>query len=212
MWPVLRISGMLPEPGDPGHGPRPAGSDAVARWALGRGLRFEPYPVGSWFHAWEPFDTMVGGTAYYNAVSAPLPTGGVTVAEPWLAPLDSEPLERTLYAFVSHPGLQRRAAARGGEHFNTRVSFLESLPPPRVALGDAAWDAAMLTFAASGSEAAAAFPAAARRLLESWGFAGHVEVRPGGLVLHFAGSRPVPADYQRLLDAARESVRAFVRN
>jgi hypothetical protein len=56
----------------------------------------------------------------------------------------------------------------------------------------------MKTFAASPSEAAAAFPPGARRLLAEWAFSGHIEVRPGGLVLHFARLRPVPEHYDRI--------------
>ncbi len=189
--------------------PRPPGTDAVYHWAKKRLFSFEPYPAEAWFRAWEPFDTMVSATQYYNAVSWALPPGSVTAAEPWNAPEDSEPLERTVYLFISHAGMRARAAARGGEHFNTRVSYLESAPPPRVTLGDPTWDHAMVTLAASGSEATAAFPVAARRLLQSWGFSGHIEVRPGGLVVHFAGTKPVPAELDRLPEASRQLVVAF---
>lgn len=193
--------------------PRPAlpeGSDRIAAWARQRHLAYEPYPNEDWFRAWEPFDTMVSATAYYNAVSSAYGPTTVTVAEPWLAPVDATPLDRTLYAFISNRSLRWRAACRGGDHFNTRVSFLENPPPPRVSVGDANWDQHVATFAASSSEADRAFPAPARQLLASWGFRGHIEARPGGLVVHFAGTRPVPEDAGRLLESAPQLVAAFV--
>ena len=195
----------------PARPPLPEGSDRIAAWARRRRLAIEPYPNAAWFQAWEPYDTMVSAEAYYNAVSWTLPPGSVTVAEPWYAPIDSEPLDRTLLVFVSHGGFTRRAAARGGEHFNTRVAFIENPPAPTVQLGDASWDSHMLTFAASGSEASAAFPPAARKLLASWRFSGHIEVRPGGLVVHFAGMRPIENDLERLVPAVPQLVAAFTR-
>lgn len=153
---------------------------------------------------------MVSAEGYLNSVSWSLPPSTVTVAEPWLAPLDSEPLDRTLLAFIAHPALVRRAAARAGEHFNTRVSYIENPPAPTVQIGDPAWDAHFVTLAASPTEAAAAIPQAARRLLVSWNFQGHLEVRPGGIVVHFAGTRPTPEHLNRLANAIPTLLRAFV--
>jgi len=189
----------------------PEGSAEVAAWARGRRLKLEPWPDQGWFHAWEPFDTMVAAEAWFNAASWSVPPGSATIAEPWHALIDSEPVDRTALLFVSHPGFVRRAAARGGEHFNTRVSYLENPPMPTVKLGDPAWDQHMLTLAASASEAAAAFPKGARQLLASWRFNGHIEVRPGGLVVHFAGTRPIPAHLDRLADAVGPLVKELAR-
>ena len=152
---------------------------------------------------------MVSASKYYNSVSWPIPGGSVTVAEPWIAPVGSEPLDRTLITFVSHPVFLRWASARGGEHFNTRVSFIESAPPPSVTLGDPSWDQYIATFAASAGEASAAFPVRARQKLRAWGFSGHIEVRPGGLVLHFAGFQPNPESLDRLYRGVPELVQAF---
>jgi len=187
----------------------PPGSDQIAGWARQRRLSYQAHPDQAWFRAWEPFDTMVSASAYFNAVSWALPLGSATIAEPWLAPLDSEPLDRTLLGFVSHPSFTRWAAARGGEHFNTRVSFIESAPPPRVEIGDPGWDRFMATFAASAAEAAAAFPVKARQKLASFRFSGHIEVRPGGLIVNFAGLRPTPEALQRLHAAIPELAGAF---
>jgi hypothetical protein len=122
----------------------------------------------------------------------------------------SEPLDRTLLAFVTHPGFKSHAAARGGEHFNTRVAYLESPEPPRVQIGDSSWDRHMVTYAASGSEAARAFPAAVREKLSVWRFSGHLEVRPGGMILHFAGLKPSPDGYERLLRGIPELVHTWL--
>lgn len=97
---------------------------------------------------------------------------------------------------------------RVGEHFLTRVAFIESPPPPRVVLGDALWDAHVTTFAASPREAAAAFHPRLRKLLARRGFQGHLELRAGGLVVHCAGLRPIPEHYDRLLGIVRELVNA----
>jgi hypothetical protein len=187
----------------------PPGSDQIAAWARRRRVSYQPHPDQAWFRAWEPFDTMVSASSYFNAVSWALPLGSATVAEPWLAPLDSEPLDRTLLGFVNHSSFTRWAAARGGEHFNTRVSFIESAPPPRVEIGDPGWDRFMATFAASPAEAAAAFPPSARKKIASLGFTGHIEVRPGGLIVHFAGFRPMPEALEQLYVAIPQLVSAF---
>jgi hypothetical protein len=79
---------------------------------------------------------------------------------------------------------------------------------PRVSVGDPRWDGAVATFAASGAEAAAAFPPKLRHLLERWAFVGHLEVRPGGVVAHFAGTEPTPDGYGKLLAAAPELIAA----
>lgn len=183
---VVDLTGMEDE-----RPPLPPGSEHIASWARARRWIYEPYPNVEWFRAWEPFDTMVSGTTYFNSVSFTVGSRGTgTMAEPWYAPEDSTPLDRTVLGFVSHPGFTRRAAARGGEHFNTRVSFIENPPPPEVKVGDAAWDENIATFAASASEAAAAFPVAARHYLAQIQFVGHIEIRPGGMVLHYAGTLP----------------------
>jgi hypothetical protein len=189
----------------------PPGSPEVAAWARARRLMFEPWPDQAWFRAWEPYDTMVSAEAYFNSASWSVPPGSATIAEPWLASLDGEPLDRTLYLFVSNPHLSRRAAARGGEHFNTRVAYIENPPMPTVKLGDPTWDEHMVTLAASASEAVAAFPPGARKLLVSWRFSGHIEVRPGGLVVHFAGTRPTPEHLDRLVQAVPALIRELVR-
>ena len=196
-------------PPDP-PAPLPPGSDRIASWARGRRLVYEPRPDAGWFAAWEPFDTMTSPEAYLNSVSWSLPPGSVTLAEPWLAPLDSEPLDRTVLVFITHPGFARRAAACGGEHFNTRVVYLENPPAPTVQIGDQEWDTHIKTMAASPSEAAAAFPPAVRALLKRWGFVGHLEVRPGGMVAHFAGLHPVPEHLERIFLSVPELVAAFL--
>ncbi|MBX3183520.1 MAG: hypothetical protein KIT72_02850 [Polyangiaceae bacterium] len=187
----------------------PEGSEHIARWAASRGMFFQRHPDLAWFQAWEPFDTMVSGTVYYNAASFTVGTSQITLAEPWVGLEDSEPLARTVLAFCVDPRFTLRVAARGGEHFNTRVSFLENAKMPTVALGDPDWDEHMTTLAASPSEAQRALPLGARQHLAHLGFAGHLEVRPGGLVLHFAGTLPTVDHYERLSRVTPEVVRAF---
>src|SRR5262249_15430322 len=143
---------------------------------------------------------------YYNACTRIADPGHIVLVEPWYAAEDSEPLERTILGFASHPGLRRRAAMRAGEHFLTRVAFLESPPPPTVQVGDPLWDTHVLTRAASPLEAATAFHPRLRQLLAGWGFQGHIELRAGGLVIHQAGLRPLPEHYDRLMRVVRELV------
>lgn len=180
--------------------PAPAvpGSELVARWAAGRGMVFEARPDETWFRRWEPYDTMAPASHYYNSCTWQQGRLTTVLVEPWFADEGIDPLERTIVGFATHPGLVRRAAARAGEHFLTRVAFVESPPPPKVTVGDKLWDGHVATFAASGSEAAAAFHPALRRLLAGWGFSGHLELRPGGLVVHYAGLSPEPSHYERL--------------
>ena len=190
--------------------PLPSGSEAIAHWARQARLSYRSFPQQDWFAAWEPFDTMVSAQAYFNSVSWAEGKATVTIAEPWLAEMGSEPVGRTLMAFASHPGFFRRAAARRGEHFNTRVSFLVNAPPPEVKIGDPIWDREVKTFAASSSEATVAFPKSARQLLMSWHFSGHVEVRAGGLVVNFAGTDPTPEHLSRLRKCVAPLLRSLV--
>lgn len=187
----------------------PEGSPFVARWAASRGLFFQPQPDLNWFQAWEPFDTMVSGTVYYNAASFTAGPSQITLVEPWIGPEDSEPLDRTLLAFCVDARFTLRVAARGGEHFNTRVSFLENAKMPTVTLGDPDWDEHMTTFAASPTEAQRALPLRVRQHLAHLGFAGHLEIRPGGLILHFAGTHPTVDHYERLARITPEVLREF---
>ncbi|MEB2311904.1 MAG: hypothetical protein OZ921_19720 [Sorangiineae bacterium] len=188
----------------------PPGSERIGDWARRRGFSWSPVPALEWFRAWEPYDTMTSPESWFSSVSWPLRAGGVVVAEPWYAAPDAEPLARTMVIFVVHSGFRRRAAARSGEHFNTRVAYLENPPPPTVTLGDPTWDRHLTTFAASSSEAAAAFPLAARQLLARWGFAGHLEVRPGGLVVNFSLIQPAPEQLDGLPQSVPELVSAFM--
>lgn len=186
------------------------GSDQIAAWAATRGLLFRAAPDEAWFRDWEPFDTMAPPTVYYSACSWAQAPGEATIVEPWYAPEDGTPLGRTLLAFAKHPGLRYRASARAGEHFLTRVAFLESRPPPEVKIGDALWDEHVTTLAFSEEEAKAAFHRRLRRLLAGWGFSGHLELRRGGLVLHYAGLSPVARDYDRMLFIVRDVVSAAI--
>jgi hypothetical protein len=186
----------------------PLGSSAIAAWASRARLGYEPRPDEGWFRRWEPHDVIAPPGAFFNActwMAAPDP-GHIVLVEPWYAPEDGEPLDRTVLAFAVHPGLRRRAAMRVGEHFLTRVAYLESAPPPTVQVGDPTWDQNVVTLAASGSEAAAAFHRRLRKLLGGWGFQGQIELRAGGLVVYYAGLAPVPEGYDRLLRIAREIV------
>ena len=191
----------------PEQGPAlPPGSADVARWARDRRLAYDARPDEAWFRGWEPHDTIAPPTRYYNACTWKADVGHAVLAEPWYAAEDEEPLERALLAFASHPGLKRRAAMRVGEHFLTRVAFIESPPPPTVRIGDKLWDEHATTFAASASEAEAAFHPRVRKLLAGWGFRGQIEIRPGGLVMFFAGYRPTALDYDRLFWSVRQLV------
>lgn len=186
----------------------PEGSDAIARWAASRGLLYQGRPDQAWFQAWEPFDTMVAASWYLNACVWHAPVGSITLCEPWMEDGPGEPIDRTVLAFVSHRGLRWRAAARVGEHFLTRVTYIDRPPPPKVELGEAVWDEHVVTHAASVSEALHALPASLRALLQAWGFRGHLEMRPGGCVVHYAGLGPTPASYEDLTRIAPELVTA----
>lgn len=176
----------------------PRGTAAIAQWARRKRVSHQVRPDQSWFRRWEPFDTMISPSCYLNACSWPAPPGNVTLAEPWTEEGDDEPMGRTLVAFVSHPKLQHRASMRSGEHFITRVTFLEAPPLPEVELGDPLWDEHVSTRAASVADGAAAFRPELRQLLAGWGFRGHLEIRPGGMVLHYAGLKPIPEHLSQL--------------
>ena len=177
----------------------PFGSSEVAGWAARAGLVYEPFPDESWFRNWEPYDTITPPARYLSSCTWFAARGHVVLVEPWYANDDLPPLDRTLLAFAVHAGFGARASARAGEHFLTRVAFLESPPPPKITLGDAVWDANVSTFARTAQEGAAAFHPRVRKLLVGWGFQGHLEMRPGGMVLHCAGVPPTAAGYERLL-------------
>jgi hypothetical protein len=188
----------------------PIGSEQIAAWAASRGLVYQANPDEGWFRAWEPFDTMAPPTLYLNACVWGQPYGQATVVEPWYADEDGTPLDRTVLAFAAHPGLRYKASARMGEHFLTRVAFLESRPPPEVKIGDELWDKHATTLGWSAEEAGLGFHRRLRRLLAGWGFQGHLELRRGGLVCHFAGLGPVPRDYERMFAIVRDVVNAAI--
>jgi hypothetical protein len=180
--------------------------NAAAQFAQARGLAFEHRPDEAWFRRWEPHDAITPPELFFNACTWVASPGAIVLVEPWYASEDTEPLARTVLAFVTHPAFTRRAAMRVGEHFLTRVAYLESAPPPTVKVGDKVWDDNVVTLAASGSEAAAAFHPRLRKLLAGWGFQGHLEIRPGGLVLYFAGIQPTFEGYDRLLRITKDLV------
>lgn len=184
----------------------PPGSDWIADFARRRGLAFDHRPDEAWFRRWEPYDTIAPPSRYFNACTQTRSPGHIVVVEPWYAEDDGEPLGRALLAFATHPGLKRRAAMRVGEHFLTRVAFIESPPPPTVTVGDKLWDAHATTFAASSLEAATAFHPRLRKLLAGWGFKGHIELRAGGAVIHYAELQPRPDHYDRMFAIAQEIV------
>jgi hypothetical protein len=189
----------------------PQGSDEIARWARAQRTSHFVRPEQSWFRNWEPYDTMISPSCYLNACSWPLRSALFTLAEPWTEEGDEEPMERAVLAFVTHPRLRWRAAARAGEHFLTRVAFLESPPPPEVKLGDPQWDEHVMTRAFSADEAARALRPALRQLLAGWGFLGHLELRPGGLVVHYAGYWPSAESYAKLSNVAAQILAAALR-
>lgn len=186
-------------------------AERIGAWAGTSGFAWAPFPDESWFRQWEPYDTIAPPGHYVRSVTRMSPHGPYVCVEPWYASdLDSEPLERTILGYATHPGMMHRAAMRVGEHFLTRVAYIESPPPPKVAIGEKLWDEHVTTFAASGSEAARAFPPRLRNLLASWGFQGHLEVRPGGLTVYMTGLRPVVEHYQRMFGITREILHAIV--
>ncbi|MBI5532702.1 MAG: hypothetical protein HY898_08315 [Deltaproteobacteria bacterium] len=184
---------------DPKSTPLPSGTERISRWASRNGLTWQAIPDQGWFQAWEPYDTMVSPSRYLNAVTKTYRRGALTFVEPWLADEGFEPIDRTLLAFASHPRLLRKVSVRVGESFLTRVAFIESPPPPRVKLGDPAWDDWASTFAINAQDAAAALHPSLRKLLMSWKFAGHLELRAGGLVVQVAGLGPTPESLDRLM-------------
>ena len=97
---------------------------------------------------------------------------------------------------------------RVGEHFVTRVAFLTDPPLPEVDIGDPVWDQHVVTRAGSAQEAHYAFPPRLRALLQTWGFQGHIEMRPGGAVVHYAGLKPVPAHYEQLTQVIPQLITA----
>jgi hypothetical protein len=180
--------------------PFPPDPEPIRAWAAQQGMLFFAEPQAAWFEAWEPFDTMVAPARYVNSVVATVRSASFVYVEPWTAGEGLEPIDRTLLAFVTHGGLRVRAAARIGEWFLTRVAFVGSIPPHEVRIGDDAWDRKARTYAPLPDHARYAFHPTVRALLDAWRFRGHVELRPGGLVVHVAGIRPIPSDLTQLAD------------
>ncbi len=211
--------GYIPGVPKPPQKPAPPPSFAVAlrasplieNWARHRGFAFEQQPDETWFRRFEPYDTLAPPSYYLNACTRHLTPGHIVVAEPWYGTEDSEPLARTLFAYAVHPGLLRRAAMRVGEHFCTRVAFIESPPPPKVSVGEKRWDDHVETFAASSSEANTAFHPHLRKVLADWGFQGHIELRPTAAIVHYAGLLPIYEHYERLFTITREIVSAALK-
>jgi hypothetical protein len=186
----------------------PLGSNAIAAWASRSRLGYEAHPDEAWFRRWEPHDAIAPPAMFFNSCTwqAAPDSGHIVLVEPWYAHEDIDPLDRVVVAFAVHPALRRRAAMRAGEHFLTRAAYIESPPPPTVQVGDPLWDQNVVTLAASAAEAEAGFHRRLRKLLSGWSFQGHVELRPGGVVVYYAGLKPIPEGYDRLLRITREIV------
>lgn len=185
----------------------PAGTAQIAQWSERAALGYEAFPDEAWFRRWEPHDAIAPPARFVNActwLARPDP-GHIVVVEPWYAE-DDEPLDRVVMAFAVHPMLRYRAAMRAGDHFVTRVAYIESPPPPTVKLGDPIWDENVTTLAMSEGDAQRGFHRRVRKLLAGWAFQGHVELRPGGMVVYYAGLKPIPEGYDRLLRITREIV------
>jgi len=178
----------------------------IEQWAYRKGFTYQANPEPGWFDAWEPFETMVAPSAWFNAVSKPYRSGHLTIAEPWLADEGFEPLDRTLVAFAVHPRLRHKASARIGESLLTRVAYVGTSPPPRALVGDPAWDDRAVTFAPIGTDPGAALVPGLRKLLGEWNFAGHIELRPRGMILHVAGLRPDPESLEKMFQFATLAV------
>jgi hypothetical protein len=177
----------------------PPGSDRIAAWALHRGFPYRAVPDEPWYRAWEPFWTLLSPLAYFNAVHVPSPQAQLVLVEPWYADDGFVPERRSLLAFLAHPALRHRAAARIGASKLTRVAFLGEPRPPEQSTGDTEWDHLALTLAASHLDAVRAFTPSLRKLLLGWNFEGHIEIMRGGLVLHLEDALPCPEDYERVL-------------
>lgn len=188
----------------------PSGSSQIAYYAQARGFLYAAKPSEDWFVAWEPHDTMVSPELWFNACTERSRGRTFVVAEPWTTGEGLDPVERTIVGFAQiGAGPTRRAAMRVGEPFMTKVAFLEQAPPPQVKLGDKVWDEHVTTFAASPAEAAAAFPRQLRELLRGRGFRGHLEIRPGGFVVHHEGWGPRPESYDTMFRVLHDIARAL---
>jgi hypothetical protein len=177
----------------------PPGADKLRVWAAQHGLGFQALPDPTWFQQWEPYDTMIAPSRYVNGLMRSAERGHLVIVEPWAAEDGFEPVTRSIWGFMTHDALRHRASVRIGEWSLTRVAFLDGRPPPQVKLGDSAWDDRAVTLAWTREEALGAFHAGLRRFLHSWNFAGHLELRPGGLVVHVAALRPTCSDIETLL-------------
>ncbi|MCS6901157.1 MAG: hypothetical protein RMJ98_16190 [Myxococcales bacterium] len=177
----------------------PPGSECIDTWARFHRLPYRSFPEDAWFRAWEPFWVLISPLRYLNAVQAAVGYSQVVLVEPWYAEEGFQPERRSLFAFVSHPGLRYRAAARIGASSLTRVTFLGGHRPVEQSTGDTEWDHLALTYAASPLDAVRAFTPSLRKLLLRWRFTGHLELRHGGLLLHLADAQPVPQDLERVL-------------
>jgi hypothetical protein len=178
----------------------PSGSQQIEAWARHRGLSYRSTPEDAWFRAWEPFWVLISPLRYLNAVQTLVGRAQVVLVEPWYADDGFEPERRSLFAFVSHPDLRYRAAARIGASKLDRVAFLGELKPTQQSTGDTEWDNLALTFAASPLEAVRTYTPSLRKLLLGWDFQGHLEIRPGGLLLHLENALPIPHDCERVLN------------
>lgn len=177
----------------------PPGVSEVGAWARRAGLSFEARPLPDWYRRWEPFDVLVAPERYFGAVGYALGSSAVAIAEPWPSEGEAEPLGRDLLAFVADARFSFRAAARVGPGTHlTRVSFLTSAKPTEQTTGDTEWDHVAVTYARTPLDAVRGVGPSLRKLLLGWNFQGHIEVRPGGMIVHAAGIEPTPRGYETL--------------
>jgi hypothetical protein len=178
-------------------------ADSVAwlqDFALRAGLRYEPDPDERWLRVWEPYVTLRTPIRYEHALSSTGTTTALTVARFVLAPRSGFAVGDEGWIAVAQD--ERMLGSRVAATNDPSPIFRDediSLPHRRV--GDAAFDAAFSTYAATDTDLAV-LNSSVRKLVLGWNAPLHLEIRQGGYILAPTGLRPDPASLSWLLEAA----------
>lgn len=171
----------------------------IGQYAAERGLRYEPDADERWLRAWEPYATLKSPIRYEHALLSTGSGGSLTLAR--LVVTTEGGVEASAWiAIVQDVRLTLHAAATSDKP-GTFGEPLDLVSLRRRRTGDAPFDAAFASFAATQEDLAGAITPSVRKLVMGWRLPLHFELRSGGFVVAPVALAANPASLAWLVGA-----------